>query len=101
MTRIEKEKQTVAKMVELYCHGHGHATNGLCEECAALLAYSHSRLDRCKFGNNKSTCKQCPVHCYKPMMREQMRQVMRYAGPRMLWHHPVAALKHLFMEHVM
>lgn len=101
MTRIEEEKQTVSKMVELYCHGHGHTESGLCEECAALLAYAHGRLERCKFGNRKTTCRKCPVHCYKPGMRERMRQVMRYAGPRMLWHHPVAAMKHLVMEHFM
>ena len=98
MTRIEREKQTVGQMVSLYCHGQGHASDGLCEDCAALLAYAHGRLDRCKFGNRKSTCKRCPVHCYKPVMRERMRSVMRYAGPRMLWHHPLAALRHLFME---
>lgn len=40
----------------------------------------------------------CPVHCYKRDMRERMRQVMRYAGPRMLWVHPVAALRHVWRE---
>jgi hypothetical protein len=28
-------------------------------------------------------------------MREQIRQVMRYAGPRMLLHHPIHAVLHL------
>jgi hypothetical protein len=62
------------------------------------LEYSHFRLDHCKFGENKTTCKVCPVHCYKPEMREQMRRVMIYAGPRMLWHHPLAVLRHLWRE---
>ena len=101
MTRIEKEKQTVSKMVELYCRSHRHAEDGLCEDCAALLAYAHGRLDRCRFGNRKSTCRKCPVHCYRSDMRERMRNVMRYAGPRMLWHHPIAAVRHLVMEHFM
>ena len=61
MTRIEKEKQTVSRMVELYCRSHRHAEDGLCEDCAALLAYAHGRLDRCRFGNRKSTCRKCPV----------------------------------------
>ena len=35
------------------------------------------------------------VHCYQPQMREQIRQVMRYSGPRMLLYHPVLAIWHL------
>lgn len=31
-------------------------------------------------------------------MRQRMQEVMRYAGPRMLWHHPVAAIRHLWRE---
>ena len=98
MTRIEEEKATVGQMVEIFCHGHGHARKGLCEQCSALLDYAFARLDHCKFGEQKTTCKKCPIHCYKPSMREQMREAMRYAGPRMMWHHPVAAMKHLWRE---
>ena len=29
-------------------------------------------------------------------MRQRMQEVMRYAGPRMLWHHPVTAIGHLW-----
>ena len=32
----------------------------------------------------------------KPEMREKIRQVMRYSGPRMIFHHPIAALRHLY-----
>ena len=28
-------------------------------------------------------------------MRERVREVMRYSGPRMLWRHPVLAAAHL------
>ena len=98
MTRIEREKQTVSHMVGIYCSAHHAAGTALCDECRELLAYAHARLDRCKFGTGKPTCKKCPVHCYRQAMRERMRTVMRYAGPRMLWHHPVAALRHLMRE---
>ena len=30
-----------------------------------------------------------------PQMRERIRAVMRYAGPRMITRHPVAAVRHL------
>ncbi|WP_420213628.1 nitrous oxide-stimulated promoter family protein, partial [Klebsiella pneumoniae] len=40
-------------------------------------------------------CKQCPVHCYQPAKREEMKQIMRWAGPRMLWRHPILTIRHL------
>ena len=93
LSRIEREKRTVGQMIGIYCRTrHG---GGLCPECSELLAYACFRLDHCRFGNAKGTCKQCRVHCYKPAMRERMRSVMRFAGPRMLWHHPVAAIRHM------
>ena len=68
----------------------------LCPQCQALLDYAHQRLERCKFGEDKPSCTRCPVHCYKPAMREQIRQVMRYSGPRMLLHDPIMAIRHLW-----
>lgn len=97
MNRIAEEKKTVEQMIRLYCRlKEGHSE--LCPECKALLEYAHARLDRCKFGEAKKTCRQCPVHCYKKDMRERMRAVMRFSGPRMMWYHPVDAIKHLWRE---
>lgn len=93
-TRIEREKRTVAQMIKIYCQGKHHSKQ-LCAECQELLNYAQLRLERCKFGNQKHTCKKCPVHCYKPCMRQKMQGVMRYAGSRMLWHHPIAAIRHM------
>lgn len=63
-----------------------------------LLSYSQLRLDVCRFGEEKPTCKQCPVHCYRPEYKEQMKEVMRYSGPRMTLYHPILAIKHLIKE---
>ena len=70
--------------------------SSLCPQCQALLDYAHKRLDHCKFGEDKPSCTRCPVHCYKPALREQIRQVMRYSGPRMLLHDPIMAIRHLW-----
>ena len=70
--------------------------SSLCPQCQALLDYAHQRLEHCKFGEDKPSCTRCPVHCYKPAMREQIRQVMRYSGPRMLLHDPIMAIRHLW-----
>jgi hypothetical protein len=80
-------------MVELYCRHH-HAEE-VCGDCEELLRYADRRLDRCPYGADKPTCANCPIHCYRPEPREQMRQVMRFAGPRMLWRHPLLAILHL------
>ena len=85
---------TVAVMIELYCRRNHHRT-GLCRECAGLLQYARKRLEKCPFGEGKTTCAKCQVHCYKPDMRQKIRVVMRYSGPRMLFRHPVMAFRHL------
>lgn len=62
---------------------------------AGLFVYAQKRLDKCVFGEEKPACKQCPVHCYQPAKREEMKQIMRWAGPRMLWRHPILTVRHL------
>lgn len=96
-SKIEKEKQVVEQMIRLYCkHKEGNAE--LCESCKLLLDYAHARLSRCRFGDDKPTCKKCPVHCYKPEMRDRIRNVMIWSGPRMMLYHPITAIKHLIAE---
>lgn len=85
-------------MTGIYCRDNHHTPDGLCDDCRTLLDYALKRLDKCKFQENKPVCGRCPVHCYKPDMREKVRQVMRYAGPRMIWQHPVLTLCHLWDE---
>jgi hypothetical protein len=93
--RLSREWKTVHAMVVIYCRGnHAHAGEGVCANCLSLLDYAHTRLDRCVFGGQKPTCVKCPVHCYQPARREEMKQVMRYSGPRMLWRHPVLCVRH-------
>lgn len=96
LIRRTREFKTIAAMLRMYCRVH-HAAKGasLCHDCAALHDYAQRRLERCVFGDAKPTCARCTVHCYKAAMREQIRQVMGWAGPRMLWRHPVLALWHV------
>ncbi|MBN1473683.1 MAG: nitrous oxide-stimulated promoter family protein [Syntrophaceae bacterium] len=93
---IKKEYKTIEAMAGLYCRGlHGTDKKQLCADCEELLAYVKARLDKCPYQEQKPTCAKCPIHCYKPAMREKVRSVMRYAGPRMLKHHPLLAIRHL------
>ena len=97
MGRLVKEKQIIAVMIRVYCEAH-HQKSVLCNVCDELLLYANTRLDRCPFAEKKPTCRKCPHHCYNPKMRKEIREVMKYAGPRMIWSHPLIALKHIFLE---
>lgn len=90
----EREKRVVAEMITLYCLDQ-HKTASLCPECAALIRYAHERSDKCPFMESKTFCSNCRVHCYQPDMREKIRRVMRYSGPRMIRTHPILAVRHL------
>ncbi len=90
-----RERQVVLQMIEVYCCGnHGGKRGVLCSECAALSEYASKRIERCPFMATKTFCSQCRVHCYAAKERQAIKDVMRYAGPRMLLHHPVMTVEH-------
>jgi hypothetical protein len=93
--RITREEKTVAAMIALYCHSHHNQRHGLCSECNELLIYTRERLEKCLFQEGKTVCSKCKVHCYKPAMREKIRNVMRFSGPRMIYAHPLMTFSHL------
>jgi hypothetical protein len=77
--RLQREKQTIAKMLTLY-ERQNLSASGEPGHYQRLYEYAAKRLDRCAFGEEKPACKQCPIHCYQPAKREEMKQVMRWAG---------------------
>lgn len=94
--RLRREHETFRCMARIYCdHHHERADRLLCPECERLMAYAEKRLEKCPYGTRKPTCANCPIHCYKPAQREQARSIMRFAGPRMTWRHPLRAIAHV------
>lgn len=91
----EREKKIVSQMITIYCRKKHSSKGELCPNCAALNEYARMRSDKCPFMETKTFCSNCKVHCYKPEMREKIKEVMRFSGPRMLFYHPVAAIRHL------
>lgn len=91
------EKRTMTTMAKLYCSGKKHPAGdtGLCPQCAALLNYAHNRTDHCPRMAEKTFCSKCPMPCYEPARREEIRAMMRYAAPRLLLHHPIPAMRHM------
>lgn len=96
MNRIERELHTLEVMIGMYCRGrHGTRRADVCGECGALLDYARVRLRSCLYGEGKPVCSRCRTHCYRSDMRTRIREVMRWAGPRMLFRHPWLAIRHL------
>ena len=100
----EREAQMVSQMIALWCRGHGDdepvrvklglRTITLCPECAELQKYAIARIEHCPHMGTKTFCSACPSHCYRPAMREKIREVMRWSGPRMIRYRPITAVRH-------
>ena len=109
---IAKDVRVSGDFVRLYCNAHhGDLRRGplrsagveagcyrrapvLCGQCAELQAYAEKRRAFCPY-DPKPYCSACETHCYKEDRREEMRAVMRYAGPRSFLHgHPVEGVRH-------
>ncbi len=93
-SRLKRESIIVQNMIRMYCHANHNSVGILCADCLQLSAYSEKRLLSCMYGETKPVCKQCPVHCYSPKMREQMRLVMCWSGPRMIFRRPLFSIMH-------
>ncbi len=93
--RIQQKLTTIAKIAQVYCRACHAKRTGLCEECAELLDYVSLRLSHCPFLPDRPVCAKCLAHCYKADKREKIHRVMRFAGPRMIFVDPAAAIRHL------
>ncbi len=94
--RLKTEFKTLVTMVNIYCKSHHTYDNDTpCTNCQDLIAYARKRLLSCPFQKEKPTCGKCTVHCYKKSMQNRVKKVMKFAGPKMVYHHPIMALTHL------
>ena len=90
---MQRESETVRLMIRLYCRSH-HGSSLPCASCDELFEYAERKVGLCAHGDEKPTCRRCTIHCYDAEHRNRIREVMRYAGPRMLLHHPIHAIRH-------
>jgi len=111
---VAKDTRLLGDFAVIYCRGnhsdaerlpldspgaglgvYGRRPPAVCVECAELLAYAEKRRAYCP-KDPKPFCSYCDTHCYTEDMRERMRDVMRYAGPRsVLRGHAIDSVKHL------
>lgn len=98
MTRQQEyDKKVLRVMIGIYCNA-AHQSENLCPECSELYEYACARVYSCPLGEAKTTCAKCPVHCYDNAHRERIRKVMRYSGPRLIFSHPMMAIRHILKE---
>jgi len=95
--RYEREIYSLKVMIKFYCN-RKHNIAGLCDSCSKVQDYALQRYHHCPYGNAKPVCSVCPVHCYRPDMRAEIKKIMRFAGPRMLWNYPLIAFDHMFLK---
>lgn len=100
--KITRDLRILAQFIRIYCrHKHADAAKSqprlkgfdfqqlgikpleLCGGCAKLLAHAFVKRAHCPF-NPKPACKHCQSHCYQPDYREQIREVMRYSGRKLV-----------------
>jgi len=111
--KLEKDLRVLVRFISLYCdHRHDAAAKEafalpgfdgqalgkrpvvLCHPCRKLLAHALVKRSRCPL-DPKPACKHCPVHCYHPTYRQNIREVMRYSGRRLVLSGRLDLLYHL------
>lgn len=81
------EIQIITEMIDLYAEKHH-------QNCNDLKQYAIKRTTLCPFMEKKTFCSACKVHCYSIDYRSEIRKVMRYSGPRLLFRHPKLVIAH-------
>ena len=76
---IDQEKELISIMIKIYEDGNK-------VDLSDLKNYAFKRIE---------FCSSCPIHCYQKTYRQQIREVMKYSGKRIIFKHPVIAFKHV------
>ena len=87
------ETTTIEKMLAIYCRDKHNSARELCDDCRELLEYAILRINKCPH-KPKPKCSACKTHCYNVSNRDKIRRVMKHSGPRMMFRHPILAIKH-------
>ena len=107
--RQKKDIRLIGTFVEVYCGGkHGSADHipvtlpaglgvqRLCPECAAFLEYAVTKRLKCPLESEKPTCKHCRIHCYDKLHRDKVREIMSYAGRKLMMRGRLDYIWHYF-----
>lgn len=110
---VRRDLKTLIEFIDLYCHDH-HEASGcevvalpsfdvkalagrpivLCPDCTKLLSHALVKRSTCPM-DPKPQCKHCPRHCYHPLYRGQIREVMKHSGRKLVLRGRLHYLLHL------
>lgn len=96
--RVQRDLRTLQAIGSIYCAAH-HAgalkdDAGMCEECAAVIKYTHERASACPY-NHEGNCQDCKLKCNRGEQQQRIKAIMKYAAPRMLVKHPIMTMEYL------
>jgi predicted amidophosphoribosyltransferase len=94
-----RDHHASAEKTQAYCKGHDFERitgSGVevCPDCAKLLTHALVKRSTCPLVP-KPACKHCPQHCYHPTYRQQIREVMKYSGRKLVLAGRIDFLFHL------
>lgn len=105
----KKDIRLLGKFVEVYCAGQhagavcssvvlpaGLGKRSICAECRSFLEYAIAKRLKCPLEAEKPTCKHCRIHCYDKVRREKVREIMSYAGRRLMMRGRLDYIWHYF-----
>ena len=110
---LNRDLKTLAVFIQMYCRcQHPSADKALasmkthdvaeiagkdlflCNECYKLLVHAFVKRSHCPM-DPKPMCKHCPNHCYAPVYREKIKEVMKFSGKRSVLTGRIDYLLHL------
>lgn len=97
-THIDKDRKTLEAIGRIYCAAHHEDAKkdeaGLCASCRETVERTFERASACPFGH-EGNCQDCEVHCQRGDAQRRIREMMRYAAPRMTVRHPLMTFDYL------
>ncbi|MDO5117593.1 MAG: nitrous oxide-stimulated promoter family protein [Eggerthellaceae bacterium] len=97
-TTEQRDRATLEAMGRIFCSSkHKEAEKdeaGLCTQCRSTIEATLERTAICPYGH-AGNCQDCDIHCQRGEARERIREIMRYAAPRMTILHPLMTAEYL------
>ena len=99
--RTERDRKTLEAIGRIYCSAH-HDTSpkdetGLCTSCRQVIDQTLQRATACPF-DHEGNCQDCSIHCQRGEAQQRIKEIMRYAAPRMTFLHPLMTAEYLLKK---
>ena len=95
--RTAKDRKVLEAIGCIFCTAHHPGKKdscGLCPSCRETIEATLARAVACPYGH-EGNCQDCTTHCQRGQAQERIRQIMRYAAPRMALRHPLMTAEYL------